>query len=443
MSPGQRYEASGPANASALGQPLSFHFSGRTAKNRLMKAAMNEKLSSWSDNDMQLGGIPTKQLIELYRRWGERENNWGMIITGNISIELDHPISRGNGAITLESPFAGDRFEAFRQLASAGKANGSLIIAQMNHPGRQASADDQPHPISASAVQLAPTFGTTFGEPRAATKADIARIVASFGHAAQYLERAGFDGMELHGAHGYLLAQFLSKTTNQRTDEYGGSVANRARILVEVAREARRRTSVGFVLGAKLNSVEFQEGGFTPQEAAELCAILQDEVGLDFVELSGGTYERMALHWERESTRRREAFFLEFAELVVPALGSSDRRRTRVYLTGGLRTVPRMVEALELVDGVGIGRPSTQEPHLAADILEGRVAGAVQPVEPFDNDTGLGLLASEAQMAEIADGGEPFDLSNPEDVAAFQKDIAAFFSKPHGGPIRFGGAGRA
>ena len=196
---------------------------------------------------------------------------------------------------------------------------------------------------------------------------------------------------------------------------------------MEIARTIRARVSPSFVLGMKLNSVEFQDGGFSPEEAAELCRLLQDEIELDFVELSGGTVEKMVMEHVKESTRKREAFFLEFAELIVPALGKTAAdRKTKVYVTGGLRTVGAMAKALDVVDGVGIGRPATQEPRLASDILEGRVAGVVRPVSPFDTDLGLGLLMSTVQMRQIGKGYEPFDGSDAEVAKRFQSDVAAW-----------------
>ena len=143
----------------------------------------------------------------------------------------------------------------------------------------------------------------SFAKPHAASAQEIADTIEGFAHAAEYLEKAGFDGIELHGAHGYLLAQFLAETTNKRTDKYGGSLENRARIILEIGNEIRKRTQPGFVLGIKMNSVEFQDGGFQPEEAKKLAAMLEEH-NFDFVELSGGTYENLKFSHERESTKR-------------------------------------------------------------------------------------------------------------------------------------------
>ena len=347
-------------------------------------------------------------------------------MTGNVDIEYDQLDAIADMVITQKDQTSGPRFEAFKALATAAKAHGSLIVAQVTHPGRQLSSNLRKDTISASAIPLNTAKmpgGRKFATPREATQADIDHVVAGFVHAAEYLAAAGFDGMELHSAHGYLLAQFLSRTSNKRTDKYGGSLRNRTRIVEEIARGVRASPAVpkDFVLGAKLNSVEFQEDGFTPEESRELCTILQDEVAFDFLELSGGTYEELGMNWERESTRKREAFFLEFADLVVPGLGPAPRK-TKVYITGGLRTVGAMVKALDVVDGVGLGRPAAQEPRIANDILEGRVSGAIRPVNAVE-DVSMGLAVAGVQIGQVGRGEEPFDTSDEKAVESYLQDL--------------------
>lgn len=172
---------------------------------------------------------------------------------------------------------------------------------------------------------------------------------------------------------GYLLAQFLAPTTNKRTDEYGGSLLNRARIILEIADAIKARVpEKGFSLGIKINSVEFQKGGFTPEDCATLCEELEKH-GFDFVELSGGTYEHLAFSHRRESTKKREAFFLEFADQIAPRL-----HKTKAYVVGGLRTVGGMVKALESVHGVSLGRPVAHEADLPSKMLAGEAKSAIQ-----------------------------------------------------------------
>ncbi|KUI63070.1 NADH oxidase [Cytospora mali] len=420
-----RYETKNIADTSRLARPLKFDFSNKTAPNRFMKAAMAEDLATWDPKIHEARGVPTKELIELYRRWGE--GGWGIIETGNVMIDLEH-ITPASTVIPPTAPFEGERFEGFKAWAAAGKAHGSLMIAQVGHPGRQIPAKMVKEAISASAVNLEPAMGMTFPPVRAATHAEIQQIVQAFAHTAAYLEAAGFDGIQLHAAHGYLLAQFLSPTTNRRTDAYGGSLTNRLRIIVEICAAVRARTGPGFILATKLNSVEFQAGGLTNEDAAELARGLQD-AGVEFLELSGGTYEEMGMDRTRESTRRREAFFLDFAEKIVPALGPADRRKTKVYITGGMRTASGLVAALDVVDGVGVGRPAAQEPSLAGDVLAGRVAAAIKPLSPFEEDFGMALVAAASQIRMMGKGYEPFDLSDAAVAEQFGKDVQAWFGE--------------
>ena len=375
-----RYPSSG-GSASDLGQPLHFAFSGKTASNRFLKGAMTERLSSWSATDLPKRGVPSSELINVYRRWGE--GGYGVILTGNVMIEYDQLEAPGNPIIARGSEFSGERFEAFQKLGAEAKKEGSLIVAQVSHPGRQTASVLQSDPVSASDVQLEGSLmGMTFAKPHAATQDEIKRIVDGFAHAAEYLHKAGYDGIQLHSAHGYLLAQFISQTTNKRTDQYGGDLAGRSRIIIEIANEIRRRVpDSGFIVGIKLNSVEFQQGGFPPEDAKELVKILED-TKFDFVELSGGTYEHLAFKHKRESSKKREAFFLDFADEIVPGL-----TKTKTYVTGGFKTVGAMSDALKTVNGVGLARPACQEPALPKEILSGKVQGAIKQLFD-DNDFG-------------------------------------------------------
>lgn len=269
--------------------------------------------------------------------------------------------------------------------------------------------------------------GPSFGKPHAATKAEIVDLVEGFAYAAEYLEKAGFHGIELHGAHGYLISQFLSRTTNLRTDEYGTqTVENRLRFISDIVKACRARVSSDFIIAAKLNSVEFQDGGVTPEEAKEVCEELE-RLGVDFVELSGGTYEKLRMTWERESTRKREAFFIEWAEQVINALGPD--RRMKVYIVGGMRSVAAMAEAMDVVDGVALARPAAAEPRLPAIIIGDKKSGAIRPVDSIEADFGASKTLAETQMCQIADGKEPIDSSDPEAINRFLEDMRAWGEK--------------
>ncbi|OCK80979.1 FMN-linked oxidoreductase [Lepidopterella palustris CBS 459.81] len=411
-----RYESK-PADASALGQPLHFTFANRTAPNRFLKASMTERLSSWSPTDYSARGIPSPEVINVYRRWGE--GGIGLILTGNIMIEFDQLEAAGNPIIPRTEGFSGKRFEAFKEMGRMAKKEGSLIVGQVSHPGRQCESRIQKDPVSASDVQLGDVMGMSFNKPHPASEEEIQRVIDGFAHAAEYLEKAGYDGIELHGAHGYLIAQFLSRATNNRTDKYGGDIANRSRIIVEIAQAIRKRVSPSFIVGIKLNSVEFEAKGFQPEEAREICKILEAN-RFDFVELSGGTYEQIAFQHKRESTMKREAFFMEFADSIVPVL-----KETKTYVTGGFKTVGAMVDALGTIDGIGIARPVCQEPRLCKDILAGKVTGAYKQL--FDQDNfGLTNIVAGSQIRQIGRDQEPFDGSDPKNKEAFEKDMGAW-----------------
>lgn len=408
-----RYQ-SDSTDASSLGQPLKFEFSGKTARNRFLKASTTERLASWSRKDMSKSGIPTESLKRLYEKWGEGE--YGVILSGNIMVAEDHLEAPGNMIIPDDAvaDLNDERFAAFCELATRAKAHGSLLVAQLNHPGRQTRRELQPNPLSASDVALDDgTLGMAFGKPHAASEDEIAQLIARFTKSAEFLYRAGWDGVQLHAAHGYLLAQFLAHSTNKRTDQYGGSMYNRARLTLEIAKSIASRVPSSFSISVKLNSVEFQDGGFSTDEAGELCALLEREARLDFVELSGGTYQSLAFTHQRDSTRAREAFFIEFADQIAPSL-----TKTRTYVTGGFRTVAGMVKALETVQGVGIARAACQEPLLCRDMLEGKFTGVLQTGLDQENFM-LTNVAAGTQLAQIGRGDEPMDLSARATVSAF------------------------
>lgn len=415
-----RYDAE-KVDPSPLGQPLHFPFSNRSAANRFLKGAMTERLSSWSPTDLSARGIPSPELINLYNRWGE--GGIGLILTGNIMVDPDHLEAAGNPIIPRNAPFSGPRFEAFAEMARVGKKEGSLMVGQVSHPGRQVVTRIQSDPVSASDVKLEKILGPgyEFNKPHAASKEEIDGIVEGFAHAAEYLEKAGYDGIELHGAHGYLLAQFLSLTTNKRTDSYGGSLLNRARLILEIETAIRARVSPSFILGIKLNSVEFQAHGFQPAEARELCSLLEEH-RFDFVELSGGTYEELSFD-SKESTKQREAFFMEFADRIVPAL-----KQTKSYVTGGFRTVAKMVEALGTVDGIGLARPLCQEPRLCKDILSGKVNAAIR-ILVGENNFSLNSIVAGTQIRMIGQDREPFDGSDEKQIEGFMKDMAVWLEE--------------
>ncbi|CAE6434799.1 unnamed protein product [Rhizoctonia solani] len=415
-----------PEDAKLLGESIQMPFSGLIAKSRLLKGAMSERMASWDPKDLSKRGIPSDELVGLYEGWGKA--GYGIILTGNVMLHPEQLEAPGNPILYAphETP---ERIEQFRKMAAAGKAHGSLMVMQVSHPGRQVAAMVNPSPVGPSDIKLADRMGMSFGKPTPLDKSGIRKIVDQFAYTAEVAYITGFDGVQLHGAHGYLIAQFLSQTTNNRTDEYGGSIENRSRIIKEILEAIRAKVpDRKFVVGIKINSVEFQAKGFQPEEAAELCKQLE-AMEIDFVELSGGTYEESGFKntdsGPRESTLKREAFFTTFAQKITPRLN-----KTVAYVTGGFRSVSAMAEAVRLgtCAGVGVGRPAGSDPLLPNEIIQGKVTGATEVKIPSD-DFVLGALATGVQMETIARGEPVIDLSDPKELARFQEAAQKYHQK--------------
>jgi len=378
-----RLRVKGPeVDVSALGESITFPFSGRTARNRFLKAPMTERLCNWNKEGENINarGFPSEEYTRLYQRWGEGEI--GVIVAGNLMLRYDAVEAYGNPILQDDHD---NRTEAYRKVSEVAKAHGSLFVAQLSHPGRQGGAALNPNPVSASDVQLKIEWaGNKFNKPRALTVPEVKDVVKMWGETACLCHKSGFDGVQVHCAHGYLLAQFLSLTTNKRTDEYGGELENRSRIIFEIIDEIKRRVNdPSFIICVKLNSVEFQPGGQTPDDCKNLC-LKMEQYGVDFVDLSGGTFEGRAFEHKKESTKARESYFIEFAEMIRPLL-----KKTKIYVTGGFRTASGMVHAIQdgACDGVGIGRPLGAEPFLCKEILEGRITGAIENYVPLPLNT--------------------------------------------------------
>lgn len=325
---------------------------GQTIKNRIAKAAMEENMADTTH-------LPGPELRQLYRAWAEGGS--GLLLTGNVMVAPD-AVTGPAGVILDES----QPLQPFREWARAGRANGARLWMQINHPGRQVYAATNPQAIAPSAVPVAiEGYAHLFAKPRAMTEADIAEVIRRFAETAALAEQAGFDGVQIHAAHGYLLSQFLSPLTNLRDDQWGGSLENRARLLVEIVRAVRARVAQGFGVGVKLNSSDFQKGGFEAEDAVAVVRLL-NPLAVDLVELSGGSYESPAMHGrpERESTRAREAYFVDFARDVVAVA------EMPIMVTGGIRRRATAEAALAPEDGrpgvamVGIGQALAYAPDL-------------------------------------------------------------------------------
>ena len=345
-------------------QPLTLPC-GASLPNRLCKAAMTEGLADPL-------GQATPALTQLYGLWSD--GGAGLLLSGNVQIDGGHLERPGN--VIIDSEPGEEAMSALRRWAEAGKRGGNHFWAQISHAGRQCQKMVNPHPKAPSAVKLG-LPGGQFGEPVAMSEADIEAVIAGFARCARVLKNAGFTGVQLHAAHGYLLSQFLSPRSNQREDQWGGSLENRARALLESVRAVRDAVGPSFPVGVKLNSADFQRGGFDFEESLQVAKWLEAE-SVDLLEISGGTYEQPRLlnvdgiepvedQSVKASTKAREAYFVDFAQAMRKELTMP------LMVTGGLRRLDAMEDALASgsADVVGIGRPLCGMPKAMNELLAG------------------------------------------------------------------------
>ena len=324
---------------------------GAVLPNRLSKAAMTEGLAT-------ADGLPTAELARLYGLWSD--GGAGMLLSGNIIVDKDHLERPGN--VVIDRPPSEEMQDALKRWADAATRNGNHFWAQISHAGRQTQKLVNPNPKAPSAVKLG-LPGGQFGEPVVLTSVEIEEIIVRFGICAAAVKKAGFTGVQIHAAHGYLLSQFLSPRSNLRTDEYGGDLANRARVLLAVVASVRAAVGPDFPVAVKLNSADFQKGGFAFEESLQVAQWLQ-EASIDLIEISGGTYEQPKLlglsgmeEEEKqnvaESTLMREAYFVDFA------VAMGEKVNVPLMVTGGFRQRAAMEQALQSgsADVIGLGRP--------------------------------------------------------------------------------------
>jgi 2,4-dienoyl-CoA reductase-like NADH-dependent reductase (Old Yellow Enzyme family) len=315
-----------------------------------MKAALSEGLGGRRN-------APDERIERLYTAWSR--GGYGLIVTGNAMIDRTQLGEPGN--IVIEDEL---HLDALSRWAKTTKDAGVPIFVQLNHPGRQSNPLALGHkPVAPSAIPLSFPGAAT---PRELTSDEIEDIIDRFATAAAVCEAAGFDGIEIHGAHGYLVAQFLSPLSNQRNDRWGGDPQRRMRFLIEIIRAIRNRVSPSFAVALKLNSADFQRGGFSEDESRGVLAAVASE-GLDLIEVSGGSYEQPAMMGAAAaSTRAREAYFLEYARTVRDLIGDIP-----LAVTGGFRTRAAMHDAVSNgeCDVIGLGRPTATTTDAAEQIL--------------------------------------------------------------------------
>lgn len=324
---------------------------GAVLSNRIAKAAMTEGLAD-------VKGRPTPELARLYGIWSD--GGAGLQISGNILIDADHLERPGN--VILDGVPDDELLAALKRWTTAATRGGNHFWAQISHAGRQTMKAVNPHPKAPSAIKLG-LPGGQFGMPVALDEAEIFNLIGRFGQAARIAKETGFTGIQIHAAHGYLISQFLSPRSNHRSDQWGGSLENRARFLLYALNSARQIVGNDFPISVKLNSADFQLGGFAFDESLKVARWLQDG-GVDLIEISGGTYEQPKLlgiegleaeepQAVAETTLAREAYFVDFAKAMKNELS------VPLMVTGGFRSSSAMEQAIKsgAADVIGLARP--------------------------------------------------------------------------------------
>ena len=342
---------------------------GVEIKNRICKGAMTEGLADAQNR-------ATSHHVNLYDRWSS--GGAGILLTGNV--QVDHRFLERPGNVVIEGQQTNEQLSRLISYAEAGTKNDTHLWMQISHAGRQTPASVAETPVAPSEVQLQMP-GAQFGKPRALSHEEILDIIQKFAHCANIAQDTGFTGVQIHGAHGYLISEFLSPDINLREDEWGGTLEKRAKFLIETVRSVRKAVGVNFPVSLKLNSADFQKGGFSHEDAIQVATWLNEE-GLDLLEISGGTYEQphlvgidMGLNPERaekrrESTIAREAYFLDYAKDIRTIFNGP------LMVTGGFRSTKGMNNALNenACDVIGIARPFCIDPDIANKLLNSNVS---------------------------------------------------------------------
>ncbi len=332
---------------------------GMILKNRLVRSATWEGMATPD-------GRPTPKMADFYRELAA--GGVGLIISGFAFVQPDGKALPGQMGIHTDD-FADD----YKALTSAVHAAGGKIVLQIVHAGGQTMRETiGQQPLAPSAVEI-----DQFQEkPAELTKAQIDQITASFGEGARRAKAWGFDGVQFHGAHGYLINQFLSPLTNQRLDEYGGSIEKRIRFLMEVYRAVRNQVGPDYPVMIKLNASDNLKGGLEARDA-DYAARRLSEAGIDAVEVSAGTPASGKKNPARQKIINpgKEAYNLELARMIKGAVSCP------VMVVGGYRSyeVAERTIAEELMDYVSMSRPLINEPGLPARWQAGdhRLAGCI------------------------------------------------------------------
>ena len=374
---------------------------GVMLKNRLVKSAMSEQLGDKQHN-------PVPGLAHLYGRWAK--GGIGLSMTGNIMVDRTALGEPGNVVLDEKSDLS-----QFKKWAKAGTQNNTHLWPQLNHPGKQVPDFLSKEPVAPSAIGLEDGLAANFKLPKALSEIEIREIINKFALSARLSKEVGFSGVQIHGAHGYLVNQFLSKRHNQRKDRWGGSLENRMRFVLEIYRAIRKEVGAAFPVGIKLNSADFMKGGFSEEESMQVVKALSD-AGIDQIEISGGSYEKVVFIEGNDSTatpvkastKKREAYFLDYAQKV--------REFTQVPLvvTGGFRSAQAMEEALveDATDFIGVGRSLTLDPDFPEKVMTNQNHSIHLPprttgIKKIDKMMMMDVLWYQQQMVRMSNKQEP------------------------------------
>ena len=390
---------------------------GTTIKNRFFKSAMSEGMGT---RDFQ----PKKNIATLYKRWAE--GGTGLIITGNIMVDPKGTAEPGNIVFDKNS-----NMEILKNWANQGQQHGAKVMVQLNHPGKQVPKTIAKETVAPSTIPLGNGLNKLFSTPRALTTSKVEELVQKFVTSAKVAKEAGFSGVQIHAAHGYLISQFLSPHDNRRTDKYGGSLENRMRFLKEIYLGMREELGKDFTIGIKINSTDFKEDGLTEEDSLKTIIELAN-LGLDFVEISGGTYERPAM-MGATSKSTNQVFFAEYSKKL------KQKIEIPVVVTGGIRSINAMNTLLNdnTTDFIGIARPLTIDPNIPNKIKQGtytivettRVSTGVKKLDKIFGSL-LGIVYYQVLMQNIAKGKEPKATKNawPSLIqAVYNQGLAVLF----------------
>ncbi len=323
----------------------STQINGMKLKNRFVRSATHEAMA-------ELDGTVKDQLLDCMAEI--TRGDVGLVITGHAHVTME-----GQAGARQMGVYSDGMIDGLKRLASVVHENGGVVAIQLAHAGNRGKGKDEYPAIGPSDL-----FLEGVKKASAMTVDDIKRTVKAFGDAAERSVKTGFDAIQIHSAHGYLLSQFLSPYYNKRNDSYGGNLENRAKLLLDVYEEIRTRVGKAFPVMVKINSEDFLEGGMTVNEMVKVAHMLEDH-GMDALEMSGGTFEsgkRIPSRVGTSISEKKEVYYRKAAkdfkrEIKIPLI-----------LVGGFLSFNVAEEVIhsQLADYVSLSRPLIREPGLIA-----------------------------------------------------------------------------